>query len=134
MALRIVKNGSLPWMRMESAETDPSDERRRTAIMVVASETDGETLPLSRYYFVGSDSELQLFEVTFPPNEQVATHAHDSDEIIYVLEGRLMSEEADLGPGSSIYISARTPYGFHVGPDGLRFLNFRGHREMSFRA
>jgi uncharacterized cupin superfamily protein len=55
----------------------------------------------------------------------VLPHAHDEDEIIYVLEGSLEVGDRSYPAGSAIAVPAMTLYGFAAGPTGLRYLNFR---------
>ena len=43
------------------------------------------------YHFPGSDDELQLFEVRCDPDVTFNSHAHDEDEIMYVLSGEITS-------------------------------------------
>ena len=76
----------------------------------------------------GDDGHPELFELEVEPDSVTSAHAHDADEIIYVLAGALRFGAHDYGPGSSIMVAARTLYSFRAGPDGCRFLNFRPHR------
>jgi hypothetical protein len=55
----------------------------------------------------------------------VATHSHTEDEIIFVRDGELRVGHRAYGPGAALAIAANTKYGFHVGPAGLSFVNFR---------
>jgi hypothetical protein len=55
----------------------------------------------------------------------VAVHSHSEDEIIFVREGELRVGNRGYGPGTALAIAANTKYGFHVGPAGLSFVNFR---------
>jgi quercetin dioxygenase-like cupin family protein len=77
------------------------------------------------YFFVGSDDEPQMFEVYLPPSYVTEPHAHSRDEVIHVLEGELDFGSRRLTAGDSVSVPADTLYGFRVGPDGVRFLNFR---------
>jgi hypothetical protein len=55
----------------------------------------------------------------------VAVHSHSEDEIIFVRGGELRVGNRAYGPGAALAIAANTKYGFHVGPAGLSFVNFR---------
>ncbi len=55
----------------------------------------------------------------------VAVHSHSEDEIIFVREGGLRVGNRTYGPGTALAVAANTNYGFHVGPAGLSFVNFR---------
>jgi hypothetical protein len=55
----------------------------------------------------------------------VAVHSHSEDEIIFVTDGELRVGNRTYGPGTALAIAANTKYGFHVGPTGLSFVNFR---------
>jgi quercetin dioxygenase-like cupin family protein len=76
-------------------------------------------------FFQGSDTEPQMFEVFLPPNYVGQQHAHSRDEIIAVLEGELEFGARTLTAGAAVSVPADTLYGFKVGPEGVRFLNFR---------
>jgi hypothetical protein len=55
----------------------------------------------------------------------VAVHSHSEDEIIFVRDGELRVGNRNYGPGTALAVAANTKYGFHVGPAGLSFVNFR---------
>jgi hypothetical protein len=55
----------------------------------------------------------------------VAVHSHSEDEIIFVRDGELRVGNRAYGPGAALAIAANTKYGFHAGPAGLSFVNFR---------
>src|SRR5262249_29987958 len=75
---------------------------------------------------------LELFEVRLPANGAVESHAHDHDEIIYVLSGEMHLGATVLEPGSTVHVPGRTLYAFRAGPNGLHFLNFRSSPDRSF--
>ncbi|HWE56461.1 MAG TPA: cupin domain-containing protein, partial [Acidimicrobiales bacterium] len=61
-----------------------------------------------------------------PPGTIVQPHSHNRDELMVVVSGGCLFDDADqLGPGDSALISANTPYGFVVGADGMDFLIVR---------
>ena len=92
-----------------------------------------EHTPLQfKVHHPGSEEELQLFEIELDPGESIEVHAHDESEIIYILEGELQLGARRVGRGSSVAIPGRTLYGFIAGPDGVRFLNFRGRQDTTF--
>lgn len=80
----------------------------------------------------GSENTLQLFEVKFLPDTLIDVHAHDEEEIMYVVEGEMLVGERALQPGSSIYIAGSTLYSFRAGPNGLRVLNFRPRQDATY--
>ena len=59
-------------------------------------------------------------------DKETATHSHSEDEIIFVTSGGLRLGNRIHGPGTALAIAANVKYGFHSGPDGLQFINFRG--------
>jgi len=68
-----------------------------------------------------------LHENDFPTaNEETTVHSHSEDEIIFVRAGAIRLGNRLYGPGTALAIAAHTKYGFHSGPDGLSFVNFRG--------
>ena len=125
--LQISELDSLRWMaRMEGAEraSDPST--------IEEANQDSDDRMCHRIHHPGSDTDLQMFEVRVPPGFTVESHAHDEDEIIFVLEGEMVLGARVLGAGSSAMIPGKTLYGFSAGADGLRFLNFRARRDVTF--
>jgi quercetin dioxygenase-like cupin family protein len=94
--------------------------------------SEGEIGTSTRFYHPGSDTDLQMFEVTVKPGDLIDQHAHDEDEIIYVLEGEMRLGSRVVGPGGSAHIPGRTLYSFRAGSEGLRFLNFRARADMTY--
>ena len=80
----------------------------------------------------GSEERPQLVELRYQPNAEIRLHAHDQDEIIYVLDGAMRINNRVVGPGSTLTIPGGVFYGFHAGPDGLRILNFRPRTDTTF--
>lgn len=120
-------DGSSPWLTPQRLGADLAAKPDGDGMVAVP---DGDTRAAARYPHPGSDTELQMFEVRIPPEQDVPAHAHHTDEIIYVLEGELRLGAHVVGPGSSVYIGGETLYSFVPGPQGVRFLNFRGTRDM----
>jgi quercetin dioxygenase-like cupin family protein len=121
-AIRVVVPEEIPAVLTRDVAT----EERRPYL------TDDELDTVVRTHHPGSETELQMFEVTVGPNASIAPHAHEADEIIYVVEGELLLGNRSLGTGSSVHIPGNTLYAFRSGPAGLRFLNFRGHHDDTY--
>jgi quercetin dioxygenase-like cupin family protein len=94
--------------------------------------SEGELGTAVRMFHPGSESELQMFEVTVEPDAVIGQHAHDEDEIIYVLDGELRLGRQRLTAGGSIYMPGGTLYSFSAGSAGLRFLNVRAHQDSTY--
>ena len=75
---------------------------------------------------------LHAFEVKLPPHHKTQLHAHQEDEIIHVLGGQMTVGNQVLGPGDSVFIEGMTLYGFEAGPEGVNFINFRPHFDLTF--
>jgi hypothetical protein len=58
-------------------------------------------------------------------DKETAVHSHSEDEVIFVHSGSIRLGNRLYGPGTALAIAAGTKYGFHSGPDGLGFVNFR---------
>ena len=71
------------------------------------------------------DSGQHVLVPSLPPNQYVAPHTHNQDEVIFVLDGELTLGDKVCGPGTVIFIEGDTEYSFTSGPNGLRFLNVR---------
>ncbi len=56
-------------------------------------------------------------------------HSHAQDEVIYIVQGGLSMGKRTCGPGTLVFMEKDTVYGFKVGDEGVRFLNFRGSKE-----
>ncbi|MEP6785139.1 MAG: hypothetical protein ABI898_05275 [Sphingomonadales bacterium] len=87
-----------------------------------------------REHEAGTAKSPQLFEVRFLPDTLIDTHAHDADEIMYVVEGEMVVGQRTLLPGSSIFIEGSTLYSFKAGPAGLRVLNFRPCADTTYHS
>jgi len=131
--------GKITFVRAEDNEFLSTAEIRRRRQGVEAADaadedaaTEGPEEVETRFHLIGSDSEPQLFEPRFAPNAKVASHAHDEDEVIYVLEGEMTFGSRTFGPGCTISIPGGTLYGFTAGPGGVRFLNFRPRADRTF--
>ena len=85
------------------------------------------------FYFEGSDTEPQLYEVFLPPNYVSQSHAHSQDEIVFVIDGELDFGSGKMMPGDAVSVPANTLFGFRVGTEGARFLNYRTRRGRTFR-
>ena len=91
-----------------------------------------EAETLVNFHAEGSDDLLQLFEVKLPANAKQRVHAHEHDEIIYVVAGAMRVGNRTLKPGSSMFVAGETFYSFEAGPDGLHYLNFRPRKDLSY--
>jgi quercetin dioxygenase-like cupin family protein len=85
-----------------------------------------------RMYHPGSETELQMVEVSVAPDTVSGQHAHAEAEIVYVLEGQMVFGSRVLNSGASAYIPGNTLYEFRTGPDGVRFLNFRAAQDLTY--
>jgi hypothetical protein len=101
---------------------------------MAATLAEGEAESLVNMLFPGGEDAPQLFEVKQPPNMPILLHAHDEDEIIYIVGGSMRLGTRTLGPGSGLSIRGGAFYSFQAGPEGLHFLNFRPRKDNSYRA
>jgi hypothetical protein len=93
---------------------------------------EGELATAVRVFHPGGPETLQLFEVNVQPDGIIEQHAHQEDEIIFVLEGELHLGRRVLSPGHSVHIPGLTLYTFRAGPNGLRFLNVRARQDATY--
>jgi hypothetical protein len=49
-----------------------------------------------------------------------------------VIEGEMHFGNRVCTPGTTVYIPGRSLYAWSAGPDGLRFLNFRGGGDYTY--
>jgi uncharacterized cupin superfamily protein len=94
--------------------------------------SEGELSASYRIREAGGNDQPQLMELRYLPGAEVQVHAHDEDEIIFIVGGEMHLGSRVLGPGTSIAISGKTFYGFKAGPAGLQFLNFRPRQDTTF--
>jgi quercetin dioxygenase-like cupin family protein len=125
--VQISEIDSMPWMAARAGYERASGEST-----IERANQDSDERMCHRVHHPGSDTELQMFEVRVPPGMVVESHAHDEDEIVYVLEGEMVLGARVLKAGSSAMIPGKTLYGFSAGADGLVFLNFRARRDTTF--
>jgi quercetin dioxygenase-like cupin family protein len=96
---------------------------------------DDENVGGKRTFHPGPNDDphgLELFEVRLAPDRTIESHAHESDEIIYVLSGQMHLGATVLEAGSTVHVPGRTLYTFKAGPQGLHFLNFRPRPDRSY--
>jgi quercetin dioxygenase-like cupin family protein len=120
--IRIREESELPWMLTRSL-VKPEDLERYS---------DGELNSKVRLREVGTENSPQLFEVEFEADSEIKIHAHEEDEIIFILAGQMQVGNRVLGAGASVFIKGNTLYGFKVGHQGLTFLNFRPRLDTTF--
>ena len=123
--VRVADEKVLEWQGSDHARTEALLAR---GIAFTPEELAGKT----RMHHAGSETEPELFEVSFGPDTVVHSHVHLYDEIIYVVSGQLILGSRVLNPGSSVYIAAMTLYSFRTGPDGVHFVNFRPRSGASY--
>lgn len=83
-------------------------------------------------HFPGGEGRLFLMEIQDVPNAQATLHAHEKDEIFFVLEGEMHFGSRICSAGDSISILAGTLYTFRAGPNGCRYLKFTAAADNSF--
>jgi hypothetical protein len=121
--LRIIDHESLSWLGPRD-EGEPDEQ----GLVVLPASDQREAI---RYPHRGSETELYLHESRVPAGFEMPAHAHRESEIIYVLSGAMYFGSRLLTQGMSVFIPAMTLYGFRGGPNGARFLNFRGRQDFS---
>ncbi len=124
----------MPIIRIIDRPDDTPFEQTRDLVdeEMRAKLSAGELGTAVRFFHPGSPTELQMFEMMVPPDALIDQHAHDEDEIIYVVEGELHLGRRVLASGASVHIPGNTLYSFRAGPAGLRFLNFRAHQDNTY--
>jgi quercetin dioxygenase-like cupin family protein len=113
--VRVHANADVAWQRLR--DLYPPDMAKAIS--------DEELDSAMRTHEGGTDGSLHLSELDYHPGATFDLHAHDQDEIIYVVAGSMTLGNRTLGPGSSVYVAKDTLYGFAAGPEGLRILVFR---------
>lgn len=68
---------------------------------------------------------LSLYGVAFDPGFYLATHYHDIDQFLFVIEGEFRMGRHRLHPGQGAFMPAGNPYNATVGRAGGAFLEFR---------
>jgi hypothetical protein len=58
-------------------------------------------------------------------DKETTVHSHSEDEVIFIHTGSVRLGNRIYGSGTALAIAANTKYGFHSGPNGLGFVNFR---------
>lgn len=83
-------------------------------------------------HFSGGAEQPLLMEIKDVPDMQATHHAHEKNEIFFVLEGELHFGNHVCTAGDSISILAHTLYTFRTGSTGCRYLKFTGAADNSF--
>lgn len=121
--VRITTPEQVPW------QTSPARDGSEAARTIM---DDGGPASAYKIREPGTDTDPQLVELRFHPDEEVELHCHDEPEIMYVLTGSMKLGSRTIGPGACVYIDGGVFYGFKAGPQGVHFLNFRSHLDNSF--
>lgn len=85
-----------------------------------------------RTHFPGTQDRLFLMEIKDVPNTQSTHHAHERDEIFFILEGEMHFGSRVCSAGDSVQILGGTLYTFRTGPEGCRYLKFTATADNSF--
>jgi hypothetical protein len=76
------------------------------------------------------DCGLHIGVVEFEAGLVLPLHSHSDNCVYYVERGSLQMGNRKVGPGEGFLIRNNQPYGFVVGPEGLRLIEFTsGPRE-----
>lgn len=94
--------------------------------------SEGELLSEVCVHQIGTEDTPQLIQIKFPPNAMINPHAHEENEIIFVLAGELRLGNDILRAGSSVAVGGDTIYAFQAGPEGLEILNFRPRIDLTY--
>ena len=76
----------------------------------------------SAFDFEDCGMHLGVFE--FAPGLAVPLHSHPDNCIYYVERGSVIMGNREIGPGEGFLTRKDQPYGFVVGPNGLRLVEF----------
>lgn len=70
------------------------------------------------------DSGLHIGVVEFAPGLVIPVHSHSDNCVYYVERGSVIVGNREIGPGEGFLTRKNQPYGFVVGPEGLRLIEF----------
>ena len=121
--IRIRTEDQLTWQQSEEGDDGDYDREKLG---------EDELHTQFRIREMGSDSAPQLIELRYEPHAEIQLHAHDEDEIIYVLNGELRLGQRSFSSGTSVFIAGGTYYTFRAGAEGLQILNFRPRKDLTF--
>src|SRR4051812_37951675 len=105
--IRFVAAEEPSYVRVSDMYDESSEAAARMRAKIPQEEMDGQAVG---FIFPGGEDELQLFEVRCDPDVTFNTHAHDEDEIMYVLRGEIILGRRHYPAGSAIYIPGKTLY------------------------
>jgi quercetin dioxygenase-like cupin family protein len=112
----------LPWQKV-------GDIPRPDSIQL----DDSELGCVVAYHERGSADSMELLEMRFEPDTVLVPHSHDSDEIIFVVEGSITYGHETLVAGCSIYIPGGAFSGGHTGSEPTRLLSFRARADFTWK-
>jgi hypothetical protein len=80
------------------------------------------------------DIGLHIGVIEFAPGLIAPLHSHSDDCVYYVERGSIILGSRTLGPGEGFVTHKDQPYGFVVGPEGLRLIEFttEPRRDITF--
>lgn len=122
MSMRVHHEADLEWRRIGDIQMGWMREH------IDATELEGRL----SFHEPGGEPGLQLMEMRLNPATLIAPHAHDHDEIFYIVEGSLHLGDRQLTAGGSLFVPAGMTYSFRTGKVPARLLNFRATADHSF--
>jgi len=66
-----------------------------------------------------------ILQTRVPPGFNVPRHRHNTDQLVFVMEGSALQGSRELGVGEGWFTPAGNPYGIQAGPRGLTWLEVR---------
>lgn len=110
----------IDWDDMRSA--DPSVKAAPKALVA-----DAKKRGARRKKLVRGEGGFFMNRSVLPAGFRVPPHSHTHNELIVVIKGGFLFDDAmgELGPDDSIVIRANFRYGFTCGPEGAEFLTIR---------
>jgi len=123
MTIRVHQPEQLKWRKMGDIEMGWMRQH------IDPTELEGHL----SFHEVGNETVMQLMEMRLNPDTLIAPHAHDDDEIYFIVDGSLHWGDKAVAAGGSLYIPAGTNYSFRTGPLPARLLIFRARADVSFR-
>ncbi len=101
---RIVHVDDVPWQEVRRQQHGP-DQARTASVYERWLDTQGEFLSL---------------HARWDPGMMVQPHGHNSDHVVFVLEGSMTCGDVECGPGTHIALDQGDDFGpFVAGPEGV---------------
>lgn len=112
--------GKAPWVKVdmpvEGVESMPESIRGKVDLHAFFDGMEVQAIDCGSY---------NILQTKVPPGFNLPRHRHNTDQLVFVMQGSAMQGNKEMGVGEGWCTPAGNPYGIQAGPEGLIWLEVR---------